>query len=178
MCCFGQPGSSVLEKSKRHGQCPDGYCLNAGICVVGTHGPVCICQSLWTGNRCHVHLKLPRPTNASVIPDSDIVVVYTGVSVAVILLAIIAGTILFFLHRKHTAKDAVLMASEEQDTSVCVWRDEFPGGNFTASSTFKPGWGASHRPRISVYPWREEPEFSARLSFSNPLYKGSRNPVD
>ncbi|XP_076828220.1 MAM and LDL-receptor class A domain-containing protein 1 [Brachyhypopomus gauderio] len=159
-------------------ECPEGYCLNAGICVVGTHGPVCICQSLWTGNRCHVHLKLPRPTNASVIPDSDIVVVYTGVSVAVILLAIIAGTILFFLHRKHTAKDAVLMASEEQDTSVCVWRDEFPGGNFTASSTFKPGWGASHRPRISVYPWREEPEFSARLSFSNPLYKGSRNPVD
>ncbi|KAK1796940.1 hypothetical protein P4O66_008253 [Electrophorus voltai] len=56
------------------------------------------------------------------------------------------------------ARDPRLIASEELDTSACVWRGEFPDGKSRACSAFKPGWGNNRRPRISVYPWREEPE--------------------
>ncbi|KAI4899926.1 hypothetical protein NFI96_010930, partial [Prochilodus magdalenae] len=140
-------------------ECPMGYCLNAGTCIVGNHGPVCICQSGWTSNRCHVRQKPAPPTPSDVSPeisDSELVAVYAGVSVAVILLSIAVGaTILFFLQRKHTAKSSSLIANEVTESSVGDCGEEFPD---VKGRTLLSSWSKFPKLAISVYPWRDELE--------------------
>ncbi|XP_046708496.1 MAM and LDL-receptor class A domain-containing protein 1 isoform X3 [Silurus meridionalis] len=63
--------------------CPTGYCLNNGMCTVEKHGPLCICKSMWTGNRCHVQHKPTPPTTSVVIADTRPVFVSLCVSVCV-----------------------------------------------------------------------------------------------
>ncbi|XP_049338853.1 MAM and LDL-receptor class A domain-containing protein 1 [Astyanax mexicanus] len=157
--------------------CPFGYCLNRGICFVGNHGPVCICKSGWTGNRCHVEQKPATPTSSDVIPDTELVTVYTGVSIAVVLLAIAGGvTMLFFFQRKHSARDSSLIANMETDSSVCNQKEKFP--DVRAKTRAKYYWSTFRtfpKPSISVYPWRDELEYAAKLFFSNPLYEETRS---
>ncbi|XP_058249959.1 MAM and LDL-receptor class A domain-containing protein 1 [Hemibagrus wyckioides] len=154
-------------------ECPTGYCLNNGMCIVGIHGPVCICKSVWTGNRCHVQQKPTNSTSSIVIADTRPVIVYTAVSVAVILiLAVVIGTVMFFfIQRKRTAKDSRLIANEEMDNYATECRGQFPDVRPRESAAFKARWSKFPKLAISVYPWRDEPEFPAKLSFSNPLYK-------
>ncbi|XP_066536368.1 MAM and LDL-receptor class A domain-containing protein 1 [Hoplias malabaricus] len=163
------------DESSCH-ECPAVYCINGGICVVGNHGPVCICRSGWVGNRCHVQQKPVPPTPSDDIPvnpDSEIVAVYAGVTVAVVLLVIAVGvTILFFLQRKYTTKCSSLIYTEETHISGGSLGRESPD---VKTRTFKSSWSKFAKPLISVYPWREELECPAKLSFPNPLYEDSRS---
>ncbi|XP_026792984.3 MAM and LDL-receptor class A domain-containing protein 1 [Pangasianodon hypophthalmus] len=152
-------------------ECPNGYCRNNGICIVENHGPVCICKSMWTGNRCHVQQKPTPPTSSVVVADNG--PVYAAVSVSVILiLAVVIGTIiLFFVQRKCTAKDSRLIDNDELDNYTTACSEQFPGVRHRESAVVKARWSKFPKLAISVYPWRDEPEFPAKLSFSNPLYK-------
>uniref|UniRef100_A0A672JY28 MAM and LDL-receptor class A domain-containing protein 1-like n=1 Tax=Sinocyclocheilus grahami TaxID=75366 RepID=A0A672JY28_SINGR len=153
-------------------ECPIGYCLNGGRCAVKENGPVCVCPSQWIGNRCHIKEK-PFFTTASttpVIPDSKLAV-SVGLNVALILVVIATGVILFLLfQRRHSLKDSSLIDNEELDCST-----------FDSQKKVRhiPRWPVHPRLNISVYPWREDPKVSiskeSKLSFSNPLYKCSNS---
>lgn len=160
-------------------ECPIGYCLNGGRCSVKENGPVCICPSQWTGNRCHIKEK-PFLTTASttpVIPDSKLsnwIAVSVGLSVALILVGIATGVILFLLfQRRHSLKDSSLIDNEELDCSAFDLQKKPP------SLDVRPRWPVHPQLNISVYPWREDPKVSnskeSKLSFSNPLYKCSNS---
>ncbi|KAL1271156.1 hypothetical protein QQF64_030172 [Cirrhinus molitorella] len=160
-------------------ECPIGYCLNGGTCAVQENGPLCICPSQWTGNRCHIKEK-PFFTTASttpVITDSKLgnqIAVSVGLSVALILVAIATGVVLFFFfQRRHSLKDSSLIDNEELDCSTSDLQKKLP------SPDIRPRGPVHPRLTISVYPWREDPEVSSskesKLSFSNPLYKCSNS---
>ncbi|XP_039549254.1 MAM and LDL-receptor class A domain-containing protein 1 isoform X2 [Pimephales promelas] len=147
-------------------ECPFGYCLNGGRCAVKENGPVCICPSQWTGNRCQQ--KSITPTT-SVIPDSKLAV-SVGLSVTVILVVIATGVILFWLFQKrHSQKDSGLIANEELDSSTFDLLKKLP------SLDIRSRWPVHPQLNISVYPWKDDPKVSSskesKLSFSNPLYK-------
>ncbi|KAK7176201.1 hypothetical protein R3I93_000462 [Phoxinus phoxinus] len=151
-------------------ECPFGYCLNGGRCAVKENGPVCICPSQWTGNRCQE--KSFTPTT-SVIPESKLrnwMSVSVGLSVTVILVVIATGVILFWLFQKrHSQKDSGLIANEELDSSTFDLLKKLP------SLDIRPRWPVHPQLNISVYPWKDDPKVSSskesKLSFSNPLYK-------
>ncbi|XP_050969614.1 MAM and LDL-receptor class A domain-containing protein 1 [Labeo rohita] len=160
-------------------ECPIGYCLSGGTCAVQANGPVCTCPSQWTGNRCHIKEK-PFLTTASttpVIPDSKLgnqIAVSVGLSVALILVVIATGAVLFYLfQRRHLLKDSSLIDNEELDCSTSDSQKKLPSPDVTAK------WPVHPQLNISVYPWREDPEVSSskksKLSFSNPLYKCSNS---
>ncbi|KAM9501604.1 MAM and LDL-receptor class A domain-containing protein 1 [Clarias gariepinus] len=154
-------------------ECPSGYCLNNGVCIVGNRGPVCICKSTWTGNRCNVQQKPTPPTSSIVIADTKPVTVYIAISVAVFLImAVLLGAgILYLVKRKCTAKDSRLIANDELDNYAAECRGQLPDVRPRESTVFRVKWSKFHKLAISVYPWRDEPEVPAKLSFSNPLYK-------
>ncbi|XP_055063524.2 MAM and LDL-receptor class A domain-containing protein 1 isoform X1 [Misgurnus anguillicaudatus] len=153
-------------------ECPFGYCLNGGICVVTENGPICFCSSLWAGNRCNVRQKPITPTT-HVIPDSKLAF-SIGLSIVLIFLVFATGVILFCLfRRRRSLKDSRLIDNEVLDCSACDVQRKLP------SLAIKPRRPGHHRLNISVYPWRDESKISiskdANLSFSNPLYKCSRS---
>ncbi|KAF5889485.1 MAM and LDL-receptor class A domain-containing protein 1, partial [Clarias magur] len=141
-------------------ECPSGYCLNNGVCIVGNRGPVCICKSTWTGNRCHVQQKPTPPTSSIVIADTKTVTLYIAISVAVFLiLAVVLGAgILYFVKRKCTDKDSRLIANDELDNYATECRGQLPDVRSRASTGFRVKWSKFHKLAISVYPWRDEPQ--------------------
>ncbi|XP_057191697.1 MAM and LDL-receptor class A domain-containing protein 1 [Triplophysa rosa] len=156
-------------------ECPFGYCLNGGVCVVKANGPVCICPSLWTGNRCNIIRKPITPTTP-VITDSKLAVNIV-LSVVLILLAFATGVTSFILIQRHLLRDPSLINNEELDRSGFDVHREVR--HLYQYKSIKPRWSGHPRLNISVYPWKEEPKIStskeAKLSFSNPLYKCSRS---
>ncbi|XP_030635015.1 MAM and LDL-receptor class A domain-containing protein 1 [Chanos chanos] len=108
------------DESSCH-ECPAGYCLNGGTCLVEKYGPICLCQSDWTGNRCQVKGKPQQPTTS--VPETGEDTVYAGISVALVLLAFAVGvTFLFLFLRKRTAKDPCLIDNDELENSQFNWR--------------------------------------------------------
>lgn len=181
--CDGTPDClpSLTDESSCH-ECPQNYCKNGGECQVGPHGPVCMCLSSWTGNRCHVRERPIPTTSTPKTPDSELEAVYAGITGALILLAMaICVTLLFLLQRKRMAKDPGLIDNEELDNAAfaCTAQPPLGVGAKAAQGRHPPPRAPGATPALSVYPWREELESpfhrDAKLSFSNPLYKKSRS---
>ncbi|KAK3546298.1 hypothetical protein QTP70_025705 [Hemibagrus guttatus] len=153
-------------------ECPTGYCLNNGMCMVELHGPVCICKPMWTGNRCHVQQKPTNSTSSVVIADTGPVILYTAVSVAVIvILAVVIGTVMFFfIQRKRTAKDSRLIANDEMDNYAAECRGQFPDVRPRESVAFKARWSKFPKLAISVYPWTDEPQVHTITHMNTHIY--------
>nr|XP_020516760.2 MAM and LDL-receptor class A domain-containing protein 1-like [Labrus bergylta] len=189
LVCEGSSGCIPLQKRCDHSadclpfhsdesschDCPPLFCLNRGSCLVRKHGPVCMCDPGWTGNRCHVRQK-PGLSTASPEPeDTQLVAVYVGVGIGLLLLAAGVAVCVLALYAKkkrhiikHKLMDYGVMddlangCRAEPVRSCCCPR---------VDPSRSDGRGLS----ISVYPWGREVEQAstwrdAKLSFTNPLY--------
>ncbi|XP_040023689.2 MAM and LDL-receptor class A domain-containing protein 1 [Gasterosteus aculeatus] len=195
LVCESWPGCIPLEKrcdasadclpfhSDESGchDCPRLYCLDRGSCIVEKHGPVCMCNRGWTGNRCHVKEKPSLSTSKPELEDTQLAAVYVGIGIGLLLLvAGVAVCTLAFCKKKCYPGKPGPMRCGVMDTLACSWRAKLrslhqrPGGRPRVDPRGGDGRGLS----ISVYPWRREVEVSAckdaKLSFTNPLYKTSR----
>ncbi|KAM7390330.1 hypothetical protein PAMA_008482 [Pampus argenteus] len=192
LVCEGSPGCIPLQKrcdrsadclpfhsdeSSCH-DCPLKYCLDHGSCLVQKHGPVCVCNPGWKGNRCHVREKPPLFTPSPTIEDTELVAVYVGIGIGLLLLlAGVAVCILALYKERCYLTKPNPMDYGVMDNTAFDWRaklpsiDEEPGSYLGVNPRRSDGGGLS----ISVYPWRREVEQGstwkdARLSFANPLY--------
>ncbi|XP_068160688.1 MAM and LDL-receptor class A domain-containing protein 1 [Antennarius striatus] len=158
-------------------ECPPLYCLDHGSCLVGRHGPTCMCHPGWTGNRCHVKEKPPLITPSSKPDDIQLDSVYVGIAIGLLLL--VAGIGVCFLascKKRCFSLRSNTMDYGVMDGSAFDWRAELrswserPCGCPTVKPRKSDGQGVS----ISVYPWRREVEALSQkdknLSFANPLY--------
>ncbi|XP_027129851.1 MAM and LDL-receptor class A domain-containing protein 1 isoform X2 [Larimichthys crocea] len=164
------------DESSCH-ECPSLYCLDRGSCHVARHGPVCICDPGWTGNRCHVREKPALSTSSPTPEDTQMDAVYVGIGIGLLLLvAGIAVCVLVLCKNKCYLIKPNPMNYGVMDNPAVDWRPELP------STCERPGCCPRVNPKtsdsqglsISVYPWRREVEGStwnnAKLSFANPLY--------
>ncbi|KAL6097716.1 malrd1 [Pungitius sinensis] len=170
------------DESSCH-DCPPRYCLERGSCLVEKHGPVCMCDPGWTGNRCHVKAK-PTPFPSKPEPEDTQLgdAVYVGVGVGLLLL--VAGvavcTLALCKKRCHPGKPGPVRYGVTADPAWS-WRAKLPSLLQGPGACPCPGGDANggdgRGVSISVYPWRREVEVSAckdaKLSFTNPLYKTS-----
>ncbi|KAM8881350.1 MAM and LDL-receptor class A domain-containing protein 1 [Synchiropus picturatus] len=155
--------------------CPPLYCMNHGSCRVHRHGPICMCQSGWTGNRCSVPQKPPLSTSAPEPEDTQLDSVYAGIAIGLLLWT--AGTAICILalcrKRCHMTKPGP-KDPRVMDSPTLNWEAQLPSldkklSHVDTRRSDDPGLS------ISVYPWRRESERvspwkDAELSFSNPLY--------
>lgn len=160
------------DESSCH-ECPPRYCTGHGLCHIERHGPVCMCYSGWTGNRCHIKKKPPLSTPSPTLEDINLHVVYTGIGIGLLLLtAGIAVCVLAVSKRKRCLIQSKSPEYGMMDNPAFNWRAKLPPLDEHSSS--KPGRSSSQRLSISVYPWRREVEGStwkvSNLSFANPLY--------
>ncbi|XP_060920427.1 MAM and LDL-receptor class A domain-containing protein 1 isoform X3 [Labrus mixtus] len=188
LVCEGSPGCIPLQKRCDHSadclpfhsdesschDCPPLFCRNRGSCLVRKHGPVCMCDPGWTGNRCHVRQK-PGLSTASPEPEDTQLAVYVGIGIGLLLLAAGVAVCVLALYAKkkrHVIKlklmdygvmdDLANGCRAEHVRSCCCPR---------VDPSRSDGRGLS----ISVYPWGREVEQAstwrdAKLSFTNPLY--------
>ncbi|XP_075308407.1 MAM and LDL-receptor class A domain-containing protein 1 [Odontesthes bonariensis] len=190
LVCENSPGCVPLQKRCDHStdclpflsdesschECPPGYCLNRGSCLLERHGPVCICQTGWTGNRCHVKKKNILTTSSPTPEDTKLDSVYVGIGL-MLLVAGVAVCVLASCKKKCHFIKPNPMDYGVMDNPHFDWKaelsslDKSPGGCPSTNPKRTDGQGLS----ISVYPWRREVEQvsnrkDAKLSFSNPLY--------
>ncbi|XP_041670221.1 MAM and LDL-receptor class A domain-containing protein 1 [Cheilinus undulatus] len=191
LVCEGLPGCIPLQRrcdrsadclpfhsdeSSCH-DCPPLYCLNGGTCRVEKHGPDCMCNPGWTGNRCHVREK-PTPPTSTPKPEDTQLAVYVGIGIGLLLL--VAGVAVCVLAL--WAKKRHLIKHKLMDCGV-MHNPAFDCGAESPSlherpcccPSVNPGRSDSRGLSISVYPWRREVEQAstwkdAKLSFANPLY--------
>ncbi|XP_014036210.2 MAM and LDL-receptor class A domain-containing protein 1 isoform X1 [Salmo salar] len=165
------------DESSCH-ECPPRYCLHHGECHVERHGPMCMCQDGWTGNRCSVRQK-PSPSSSisTALPeDSGLETVYAGIAIGLTLLIIgIAVCVLFVFLKRHSLNKRDLKDFEVMDNPAFDWRAELR--SLGTCPRLNPKTREGPGLPISVYPWRRDAEWEgpvrrdAKLSFPNPLYQ-------
>ncbi|XP_062297401.1 MAM and LDL-receptor class A domain-containing protein 1 [Scomber scombrus] len=191
LVCEGSPGCIPLQKRCDHSadclpflsdetschDCPPMYCLGLGSCRVEKHGPVCMCDRGWTGNRCNVRskptLSTPPPTPDETLMES----VYVGIGIGLLLLVAGVAVCILALCKKKcfsikpNPMDYGVMDNAASDCRAKLPSDEKPGSYPGVNPRRSDSRGLS----ISVYPWRREVEQGstwrdAKLSFANPMY--------
>ncbi|XP_035268745.1 MAM and LDL-receptor class A domain-containing protein 1 isoform X1 [Anguilla anguilla] len=161
---FEPDESSCLE-------CPAGYCMNEGVCLVEQWGPFCRCVPGWRGNRCHLKEKpsppVPPPGPGDIgqgkRPESP----YIGLGAGLVFLVLgMVVAVFAVFRRKCSSAKSEEMNCGVMDNPVFDLFDQRAG---FPSIEKVPGTS------ISVYPWKTEMEGldmrNSKLSFSNPLYQ-------
>ncbi|XP_038153930.1 MAM and LDL-receptor class A domain-containing protein 1 isoform X2 [Cyprinodon tularosa] len=164
------------DESSCH-ECPPKYCQDHGFCHIKEHGPVCLCEPGWSGNRCHVREKPSLTTSSPTLESTQLDSVYAGIGIGLVLL--LAGVAVCFLalcKRKCGLIKDDPMKYGMMDNPSFDWGAELPSEDKRPDGCPNINPKRSNGPglSISVYPWRRELEGSnwkdAKLSFSNPLY--------
>ncbi|KAJ8279818.1 hypothetical protein COCON_G00068840 [Conger conger] len=148
-------------------ECPEGFCMNEGVCHVEVWGPFCHCVPGWRGNRCHLREKPSPPVPSPGPADPGQESLYTGLGAGLVLLFLTIAVAAFALFRRKgsssTSKEMDCAVMDNPVFDLLDWRAGFP--------SIEKMPGAS----ISVFPWRTETEgldmTNSKLSFSNPLYQ-------
>ncbi|NP_001297043.1 MAM and LDL-receptor class A domain-containing protein 1 precursor [Xenopus tropicalis] len=157
--CDGKPDCPYFNADESSCKvCPNGYCKNAGVCILENDVPLCRCPKQWKGNRCHLSaIKVPPKTTE----DNDSGVwIGMGIGLTCLFAELLIAFLCCFCKRK------------QKENIGSGFSNPVYGGNITSQKEINDP--VCSKVQVSVYPWKTSQEQfnkeSDICSFANPLY--------